>query len=255
MSGKGRLSRTQRRAAIVIGEVLGPHGFALAGGAALHAHGIGGRPTDDLDSFTGSSAELPSSFDLAIEALAGAGFGVEVERRYESFCRLVVSSGRMNRRSFRVDLGLDTIMWETVMTPLGPTLSVRELGANKVLAAFGRNETRDIYDLERIAAAGVPIRQMVADAAAKDAGFDADILSEMVSRTLTRMEREWPADADLPAIRDFCARLVAQARLPTDDSSVDEPRPAPAERTTARSVAPYRRRDGTPVRGYRRRTR
>jgi len=247
-----RLSRAQRRAAIVLGEALRSDGFALAGGAALDAHGIGDRSTDDLDSFSSSCEDFGAAFDKAIASLREAGFDVKVDRRYESFCRLVVSSGRLRQRSFGVDLGVDFIMWGTEQTPLGPSLTVRELAANKVLAAFGRCETRDLCDLESLSSL-LPARQMVADALSKDAGFDAEVLAEMTSRTLAKNLSEWPAGADLSKIRSFRDALVAAARkaespAPPDGDGLDL---ASTDRPTG-FVKPYRRKDGTLVRGYRR---
>lgn len=236
----------------MLGEALGADGFALAGGAALYAHGVSERPTDDLDSFSAICQDFQAAFDKATAALAGAGFDVRVDRRSETFCRLVVSQHRALRQPFRVDLGIDSILWGIEASPFGPALSTRELAANKILAAFGRNEPRDLCDLERLSGRSTTWR-MLADAKEKDPGFDAEILCEMISRTLSRPHAEWPTE-DLSAVRAFCDRLMTDAgtfakrhRSP-DGLEALGPLASPSNFTE-----PYRRKDGTPVRGYYRR--
>ena len=247
-----KLSRSQRKAAAVLGRTLASRGFALAGGAALQAHGVGDRTTDDLDSFTSLADELPAAFDVAISALRQAGFEVTVDRRYDTFCRLEVVSGRTKRRPFGVDLGVDSIMWQPDATAFGPTLSIRELAANKVLTAFGRNEPRDLYDLEQLSSR-VSLRRAVRDASAKDLGFDAQVFTEMISMTLSKPTSEWPAGTDLAAVRRVCALLVSEARAATAGSGQGDGLDLGTIRDRSEGmVAPYRRRDGTYVRGYRR---
>lgn len=162
MQRKG-LTPAQRRAAVVLGAALRHDGFAFAGGAALNAIGIIDRPTDDLDSFSASCSNFSVAFDKAISALRDAGFDVQEDRRHPTFCRLVVRSRGLRKHSFTVDLGQDDVRWGSQLTSIGPALTLKELAANKVLAAFGRHEPRDLADLARLTAV-VPVEQMVADA-------------------------------------------------------------------------------------------
>ena len=50
-----------------------------------------------------------------------------------------------------VELGRDFQLFASVDNTLGPMLSIRELAANKMVAAFGRREPRDLVDLHSLA--------------------------------------------------------------------------------------------------------
>ncbi len=63
-------------AAIALGAAAG-HGFALAGGNALLAHGVISRPTQDVDLFTDQQHGVEAAAGLVEAALRGAGFTVE----------------------------------------------------------------------------------------------------------------------------------------------------------------------------------
>ncbi|MET9297760.1 hypothetical protein ABZX66_00405 [Micromonospora aurantiaca] len=57
--------------------VAGRHGFALAGGQALIAHGIGARPTEDVDLFTDVDGGVTAAAGLVHATLLDAGFQVD----------------------------------------------------------------------------------------------------------------------------------------------------------------------------------
>ena len=54
------------------------HGFALAGGHALIAHGIVARSTEDVDLFTNADGAVQAAAQLVERKLIDAGFDVEV---------------------------------------------------------------------------------------------------------------------------------------------------------------------------------
>jgi Nucleotidyl transferase AbiEii toxin, Type IV TA system len=54
------------------------HGFALAGGHALIAHGVISRPTEDVDLFTNADGAVHVAAQLVEQALVDAGFTVDV---------------------------------------------------------------------------------------------------------------------------------------------------------------------------------
>ena len=66
------------------------YGLALAGGYAVRAHGMGDRPSGDVDLFTDwqRRADFPAVADLVIKALTDNGFVVDVDARAETFARL-----------------------------------------------------------------------------------------------------------------------------------------------------------------------
>ena len=186
-------------------------GFCLAGGAALVAAGLSVRPTRDIDAFTSRQTDVSVAAHRASERLIEAGFDVRVERAAPAFATLLVTAAGRRRSQFRVDLGIDHIAWPPVSTPLGPTLSVRELAANKVLALFGRVQPRDLVDLETLAR-DRPIEDMLADAAVKDPGFERSILAEMIEHVVARPDPEWPPGTDVARVRAFGQALAAALR-------------------------------------------
>jgi len=73
----------------------GDHGFALAGGNALIAHGLVERPTQDVDLFSPQAGAPGAVAHRVRRALESAGFRVEVTCRPEEsageFAQLTVS--------------------------------------------------------------------------------------------------------------------------------------------------------------------
>src|SRR5260370_13980474 len=64
----------QREVAAIALRTAAQHGFALAGGNALIAHGVVDRPTDDVDLFSDQEAGVPAATDAVEAALREAGF-------------------------------------------------------------------------------------------------------------------------------------------------------------------------------------
>ncbi|MGI8451873.1 MAG: nucleotidyl transferase AbiEii/AbiGii toxin family protein [Streptosporangiaceae bacterium] len=69
----------QREVATIALRTAARHGFALAGGNALIAHGIIDRPTDDVDLFSDQESAVTDAAEAVEDALRQAGF--EAERR------------------------------------------------------------------------------------------------------------------------------------------------------------------------------
>ncbi len=243
-----RLTPAQRKVASVLASTLAGDGFVLAGGSALNALGLSDRVSEDIDAFSASCRDISEAGARVAAAFEAEGWTVRLDRDAATFCRLVVSTGRRRRTEVVVELSQDSIEWGTQSTSVGPVLTVRELAANKVLAAFGRTKPRDLCDL-RVLADHVSIAEMLADAKAKDAGFDLRVLVEMIERTITRPDREWPPDVDVGQVRAWTRDLLGVITS-SDDSPPTEVGRGSISR---RWVAPYRRRDGTVVGGYWRR--
>jgi hypothetical protein len=194
------LTRAQRRAAVIILETVGGDGFCLAGGAALAATGISIRPTRDIDAFTDQDVDMIQIGNRVAEALRQAGFMVTPDRVFPGSVSLQVAAGRRSR--FQVDLGRDHREWPPVESPLGPTLSPRELAANKMLALFGRVQPRDLADVATLAGQ-CDLNEVLTDAAVKDPGFNRTILAEMIRLVVARPDPEWPLGVDAQKLRAF----------------------------------------------------
>ncbi len=111
------------------------------------------------------------------------------------------------RSTFGVDLGRDYMEWPGTTTSLGPTLSPRELAAGKVLALFGRVQTRDLADVAALVE-HFPLEDMLADAKVKDPGFSRPIMAEMIRRVIAIPDGDWPEGVDVKAVRRFGAELA-----------------------------------------------
>lgn len=164
----GRLDRTSSRSfsvlltplqvqvAEIIKRLPESEGFALAGAGALMVQGLIHRTTRDLDYFT-----TPGE--------AGAFVRIEV-------------SGESDR--CEIDLAVDYRALPAEPSEYGPTLAVRELAANKVLAVFDRAEARDFLDLAELTAQ-FELRALMELASEKDRGFDT-----AGSRTVCRLSTD-----------------------------------------------------------------
>ncbi len=193
---------------------VAPDGFVIAGGVALLMSGVTERPTEDLDVFSASCHDVAAVADRLASDLTGEGYVVEVHRATESFAQLTVMTGQWRRTELRVELGRDAQLFAAVPSAMGPILSVRELAANKILAAFGRHEQRDLVDLASIAAA-IPMSQAFVDAADKDPGFDVEVFRQMVTRTIGVRDDLWPAGSDPDRVRTFVRDHLLAGNTPS----------------------------------------
>jgi len=203
----GGLTDAQRHVARIVLTVAGPEGFHLAGGAALVASNLTNRPTRDIDAFTSKDVDVAAVADRVADALRDEGFEVEMSRRFVGFAELMVTAVGPRRSTFGVDLGRDYMEWPGTTTSLGPTLSPRELAAGKVLALFGRVQTRDLADVAALVR-HFPLEDMLADAKVKDPGFSRPILAEMIRRVMVIPDGDWPEGVDVEAVRRFGAGLA-----------------------------------------------
>jgi hypothetical protein len=202
------LTRVQRRIARTVLSVAGPDGFHLAGGAALVASHLTDRPTRDIDAFTSDDVDVGEVSNRVADALRTEGYVVRIARRSAWFASLAVTAGDARRSRLDVDLGRDTREWPGTTTSLGPTLSPRELAAGKVLALFGRVQTRDLADVAALVE-HFPLEAMLADAKIKDPRFDRRIMAETTRMVVARPDEDWPVGADVAALRRFGTELAA----------------------------------------------
>jgi Nucleotidyl transferase AbiEii toxin, Type IV TA system len=236
------LNRAQRTIAKRVLGLIHDDGFVLVGGLALLELGVTTRPTEDLDACSNRAQDVGTIAARVAETLRGEGLSVAYDRASESFARFVVTTGRYRQSALKVELGFDTLLFPTVDSALGACASIRELGANKMLAAFGRHQPRDLSDIYDLASL-IPTRQMLDDALRKDHGFNGEILAEMILRTVQVPNELWPLETNVAVVRTFMAQLAHGLVDGTEFPSVPSREPL---------IETYRRSDGTIVRGYRR---
>jgi hypothetical protein len=164
------LTPLQVQIAEIVNELPESEGFALAGAGALLVHGLIDRATRDLDYFTtpGEGDALARLRDALEQTLDRLGLGHTRKRDLPTFVRIEVSGGDDR---CEVDLAVDYRALPAEPSQYGPTLAVRELAANKVLAVFGRAEARDVLDLAALTGQ-FELREMMELASEKDPGFD-----------------------------------------------------------------------------------
>ena len=124
------------------------HGFALAGGNALVAHGVVERPTEDVDLFSPEPGG-PGAVTYSVrDALLDAGYDVEVTRlpeaSHDEFARLEVTRGD---ETMHVDLARDWRQWPPVQLDVGPVLHIEDAVGSKTSALVARREPRDFIDV------------------------------------------------------------------------------------------------------------
>jgi hypothetical protein len=156
------------------------YGLALAGGYAVSAHGMGNRPSGDVDLFTswqhrGEFAEMAVA---VVAALEGAGYKVSVIMSAETFTRLTLASPESGAEE-KVELAVDWRAHDPVQLAVGPVLHSDDAVANKVCALFGRALPRDFLDVDAAIMSGRYTRERLLDLAAEaDNGFDRLVFAD-----------------------------------------------------------------------------
>jgi hypothetical protein len=159
---------------------VGRYGFALAGGYALAAHGLIDRPSEDVDLFTNHIE--PDEFTEAVESITTAytqaGYAVEVVRRAELFARLLVGGDD----PVRVELAYDWRGNRPALLEIGPVLDRDDAVAGKMLALWGRGQTRDYIDVHAALVSGAYSEAKLLELAARaDNGFDYTDFARMLA--------------------------------------------------------------------------
>ncbi|MDP9799390.1 hypothetical protein J2S43_007902 [Catenuloplanes nepalensis] len=166
----------RRLAEIALAAAGEKHGLALAGGYAVRAHGIGERPSSDVDLFMDwqRRADFPAAVDLVIAALQQAGFTVVIDAQAETFARVIVTgAGYLGGRSDKIEMAADWRSHPPVQLDLGPVLHPDDAVANKMAALYGRAVARDFLDIHATLRSGRYTReQLLRLAVNADPGFD-----------------------------------------------------------------------------------
>lgn len=134
------------------------HGFALAGGHALMAHGVVVRPTADVDLFTDLETGVQEAAGPVGEALRAAGMDVDVTAE-ESELDEAIYGLDAALAEFVLTRGEDTARLQLVYfdrrrdpvpMEVGPVLDLTDVVAGKAAALATRAELRDFVDIAAI---------------------------------------------------------------------------------------------------------
>jgi hypothetical protein len=186
-----------RIAKIALG-VAGGYGFALAGGYAVSAHGMGQRLSGDVDLFTDwqRRADFPCAVDAVVTALGSHGYRVTEVIRNETFARLLLAGedSQPDQEPDKLELSADWRAHPPVLLSVGPVLHPDDAVANKMGALFGRAEARDFLDVDAAIQSGRYSRERLLElAAAADSGFDR----AMFAQALGSLQNITDADFDM----------------------------------------------------------
>jgi hypothetical protein len=163
--------------------VAGEHGFALAGGNALIAHGIIDRPTNDIDLFTPEAGGVAAAADAVAAALTDAGMTVEkiaedtatADLFYGFEQDMAEFAVRRDDQSVRVQLVRFDRARRPIVMEIGPVLHLDDAISTKVAAMATRAYPRDFIDvaaaLSRYTAAELVELGRTADPALTDEEF------------------------------------------------------------------------------------
>lgn len=154
----------------------------VAGGLALN-HVLGApRLSHDIDVFNDSEEAVAAAFEKDVAALRAAGFDVATKRERTFFREATVSrDGETTDIQWARDSAFRFFpLVEDSL--LGLSLHPFDLATNKLMAIAGREEPRDLVDIETCHDRLQPLGLLVWAACGKDPGFNPSFLLEFVAR-------------------------------------------------------------------------
>jgi hypothetical protein len=149
------IDELQREVATIALRTAARHGFALAGGNALIAHGIVDRPTDDVDLFSDQETAVTAAADAVEAALREAGFEAERRDQTGGLEEIFYGMGEgLAEWIITAPGGQQTMLQMAyfdrtrgpVTMDVGPVLDLEDLAGSKVCALASRVEPRDYID-------------------------------------------------------------------------------------------------------------
>lgn len=209
MPERSALTGIQIAVARIFFDLDASRGYLVAGGAALLASDLIVRPTEDLDLFASSPiSSVAEARDAFTQELRQRRYDVVVLQDSPTFCRMELENGD---EALLVDLAIDSPpSSRPTVTLLGPTLAPLELAGRKLLALFGRAEARDFADVFLLAQR-YGSNALLEQAAALDAGFDTNVLAQMMGTIGRFGDGEIPLSAsDLPHAKEFFRAWAAE---------------------------------------------
>ena len=166
----------------------------------------GPRFSHDIDLFHDREAAMHQAIQDDTAALERSGFGIEWTRRFPTICTAIIRAGAEGTllewvvdSAFRFFPAIHDELFGYVLHPA-------DIATNKVLAAAGRREPRDIVDLLSIHERYLPLGATVWAAAAKDPGLSPEGIVAEIRRNarylqadFNRLHAEVPIDASAVA--------------------------------------------------------
>lgn len=182
------LSKIQSDILRLIGGQRGPESY-VAGATPLNR--VAPRFSSDVDLFHDRQERVESAVEQDAQILESAGYQVTWLRHLPAICTAEVSKdGDSTRLEWVVDS--DYRFFPVVEDELlGFVLHPIDLAINKVMAAAGRREVRDIVDLVTIDRTILSLGALVWAAVEKSPGFTPEGLIAEIRRNLHHPKAEW----------------------------------------------------------------
>jgi hypothetical protein len=150
------IDELQREVAAIALRAAAGHGFALAGGNALIAHGIIDRPTGDVDLFSDQETGVAAASEAVECTLREAGFRVErrdkigeledvFEGMGEGLAEWIITAPGGQQTMLQMAY-FDRTRGPVTMD-VGPVLDLEDLAGWKAVALVSRVEPRDYVDM------------------------------------------------------------------------------------------------------------
>lgn len=195
--------RQQELARIALHSV-GNRGFVLGGGHAVALHGMGTRPSEDVDLFSDKRGTPGEVADDVTTAFEHAGLAVTVIRRTPDLVQMTVTFP--DGHASKVDLGVFWRSKSPVLLEVGPVLHPDDAVAGKMDALFNRWAPRDYLDVDAILVSKRYTReQLIAVAMEHNPGFDRRMFAESLSYLRGMPDRDFTpyeiAIEDIAAMR------------------------------------------------------
>jgi hypothetical protein len=191
------VSEFHRQVAAIALAAAGRHGFALAGGNALMAHGIIDRPTEDVDLFTDQETGVEAAADEVEVRLRDASFEAERQDGTAGLGDIFPGMDQGLAEWIVTAPGGEQMMLQMayfdrtrgpVAMDIGPVLDLEDVLGGKVCALASRAVERDYLDtaaaLERYS-----VDQLIAFARRLDPGLTSQDFAD-AGRRLDHMDDE-----------------------------------------------------------------
>jgi hypothetical protein len=196
------LDDLQQQVAAVVLRAAKRHGFALAGGCALIAHGVVDRRTEDVDLFTDREGGVEAAATAVEASLEAAGFQVGREDKTAGLADVFPGMGEglaewiitaPNGEQVRLQIAYFDRHHPPVTMDIGPVLDLSDVIAGKVVALASRAAERDYVDTAAAIGQGFDVAQLIGLARDLDPGLEeqdfaeaGDRLDHMTDRAFAR---------------------------------------------------------------------
>jgi Nucleotidyl transferase AbiEii toxin, Type IV TA system len=218
------VSDLHREVAAIALRATARHGFALAGGNALIAHGVIDRPTEDVDLFTDREDGVAAAADAVEAALRTAGYAADRQDKTAGLSEVFEGLGEglaewiittPDGREMMLQMAYFDRGRQPVLMEFGPVLDLDDVIGGKVAALASRAEERDYIDVAAALARGYSVAQLTGLALALDPGLTGEDFAHAGQR-LDRLDddrfaRYGLAPEDVTRLRE---RFAAWPRTP-----------------------------------------